>query len=211
MIKPTGISNKLKYMGGLLSVIILAIIILNVIMNDRSKKDSLIINVAGKQRMLTQKMSKEIFYIKQKDSVDFRELNSAVDMFGENLYDLINGNDVKGIYAPQTEEIKNKLLEVEEIWIPLKKSIQTIKTSVEKVRPDIEALIQKNTYLLNLSDDVVKVMVKHDMEGVYIDFSGRQRMLSQRMGLLWKGIYEQMIGRTISNLKEQEIYMRRHL
>jgi len=120
MIKPSGIANKLKYIGGILSFIIIAVIVLNVIMNDKSKKDSLIINIAGKQRMLTQKMSKEIFYLKQKDSIDFRELNSAVDEFSENLKDLLEGNSVKGIYHPQDEKIEAKLQKVQKIWFPFK-------------------------------------------------------------------------------------------
>ena len=183
MIKPSGIANKLKYIGGILSFIIIAVIVLNVIMNDKSKKDSLIINIAGKQRMLTQKMSKEIFYLKQKDSIDFRELNSAVDEFSENLKDLLEGNSVKGIYHPQDEKIETKLQKVQKIWFPFKEKIGTLKKLIQENKPDIESLTQKNTYLLNLSDEIVKVMVKNNMEGVYIDFSGRQRMLSQRMGL----------------------------
>lgn len=183
MVKPTSIGNKLKYIGGLLFFIIIALIIMNVYMNDKTKKDSLIINIAGKQRMLTQKMSKEIFYIKQKEVFDFRELNTAVDMFNENLYDLINGSSIKGIYAPQNEAIKDKLKEVESIWLPFKEKIEYIKETTEKVKPSLEALIQKNTYLLNLADEIVKMMVRNKMEGVYIDFSGRQRMLTQRMGL----------------------------
>lgn len=183
MIKPTSIGNKLKYIGGLLFFIIIALIILNVYMNERVKKDSLVINVSGLQRMLTQKMSKEIFYIKHKDTIDFRELNTAMDTFNENLYDLIHGNKIKGIYAPEDIEIKKKLQEVEDIWIPFKEKITYIKESIRQIKPSLESLIQKNTYLLNLADDIVKIMVKNKMEGVYIDFSGRQRMLTQRMGL----------------------------
>lgn len=127
MIKPSGIGTKLKVVGGLLSFIIIAIIILTVFMNDKSKKDSLIINIAGKQRMLTQKMSKEIFYLKHKQGEDFRELNSAADLFNENLNDLLNGNDVKGIYPPQDKKIKLKLEEVKQIWLPFKENIKELK------------------------------------------------------------------------------------
>ncbi len=37
--------------------------------------------------------------------------------------------------------------------------------------------------ILKISDKVVKSMVKDNLPGTYIDLSGRQRMLSQRMGL----------------------------
>ena len=110
--KPTAISAKMKLAGGLLSFVIVFIIGLTVIMNQMSKKDSLIINIAGKERMLSQKMSKEIFFIIHRHENDFRELNTAVDLFENNLKDLLYGNSAKGIYAPQNEKIESKLEEV---------------------------------------------------------------------------------------------------
>jgi hypothetical protein len=181
--KPRGINKKLYLAGSALSFIIVCIISLTVFMNERSKKDSLIINIAGRQRMLTQKMSKEIFYIKYKQSTDFRELKSAIDLFDSNLKDLIYGNSTKGIYLPQNKDIKSKLEEVNSLWIPFKKELNKIMISIATIKPDLEALTEHTTALLNESDKVVKVMVKNNMSGEFIDLSGRQRMLSQRMGL----------------------------
>lgn len=183
MLKPRGINKKLHFAGSTLSFIIVCVITLTVVMNERSKKDSLIINIAGKQRMLTQKMSKEIFYIKYKQITDFRELNSAIDLFDNNLHDLINGNSAKGIYLPQNRKIKVKLEEVNSLWIPFKLEVEKIRKAVAFIKNDLETLTGRTTSLLNESDKVVKVMVKNSMSGEFIDLSGRQRMLSQRMGL----------------------------
>ena len=182
MFKPRGINTKLHVAGSALSVIIVSVIVLTVFMNDKSKKDSLIINIAGKQRMLTQKMSKEIFYIKSKQSTDFRALNSATDLFENNLDDLLHGNNAKGIYPPQNSKIKEKLEEVQALWKPFKKQIDNIKEKTDLIKPDLESLVIRVSTLLKKSDNIVKVMVKHNMSGVFIDLSGRQRMLSQRMG-----------------------------
>ncbi len=181
--KPKGINKKLHFAGSMLSFIIICVITLTVIMNEKSKKDSLIINISGKQRMLTQKMSKEIFYLKYKQSTDFRELTSAVDTFENNLHDLMYGNSVKGIYLPQNLKIKTKLEEVNSIWIPFKKEIESIKEAVTSVKSDLETLTGRTTTLLAESDKVVKMTVKYKMSGKFIDDAGRQRMLSQRMGL----------------------------
>ncbi|MDD3324072.1 MAG: type IV pili methyl-accepting chemotaxis transducer N-terminal domain-containing protein [Sulfurospirillaceae bacterium] len=180
--KPTSIGAKMRLVGGLLSFIIVLIILLTVSMNDVSKKDSLIINIAGKQRMLSQKMSKDIFFIIHRHSNDFREIDTAVDLFEKNLNDLLFGNETKGIYTPRDESIKVKLSEVMEIWKPFKKEIEALKKDINEVKPEIETLTQKTEKLLSLSDVVVKKMVTEDLRGLYIDFSGRQRMLSQRMG-----------------------------
>ena len=183
MLKLRGINKKLHFAGGTLSFIIVCVITLTVVMNEKSKKDSLIINIAGKQRMLTQKMSKEIFYIKYRQSTDFRELNSAIDLFANNLNDLMHGNSVKGIYLPQNVKIKSKLEEVNSLWIPFKKEVEKVRKAVVFIKSDLETLTGRTTSLLAESDKIVKIMVKNNMSGKFIDLSGRQRMLSQRMGL----------------------------
>lgn len=181
--KPTAISTKMKLAGGLLSFVIVFIIALTVMMNQMSKKDSYIINIAGKQRMLSQKMSKETFFIVHRNTNDFRELNSAVSLFENSLNDLLYGNDAKGIYAPQNEKIQAKLEEVMGYWKPFKAEISQLKNGIETVRPDTEVLTGRIEKLLVLSDAVVQHMVKANLSNVHIDLSGRQRMLSQRMGL----------------------------
>lgn len=181
--KPTAIRAKMKLAGGLLSFVLVCVIVLTVMMNEMSKKDALIINIAGKERMLTQKMSKEIFFLIHRHHNDFRELNAAVDLFENNLNILLYGNSIKGIYPPQNEKIASKLQEVMSIWKPFKEEIESLKQNIEQVRPDIEVLTQRTEKLLFLSDIVVKKMVDAQLDRAHIDLSGRQRMLSQRMGL----------------------------
>ncbi len=183
MLKPTGINNKLRFVGGSLSFVVIAAIVLAVFMNEKSKKDSLIINIAGKQRMLTQKISKEIFYNVHKDSTDFRAVDSAMALFESSLYDLMEGNSAKGIYPPQNEKILEKLKKVKELWKPFKNEIVAIEKNLEAIKPDFDVFITKVNTILELSNTIVKKMVRNHMEGTYIDLSGRQRMLSQRMSL----------------------------
>ena len=183
MIKPTAISTKMKLAGGLLSFVIVFIISLTVMMNQMSKKDSYVINIAGKQRMLSQKISKETFFIVYRHTNDFRELNTAVNLFESSLKDLLYGNESKGIYAPQNERIKVKLEEVMHFWLPFRSEVEKLKAGIEEVRPDMEVLTPRIEKLLVLSDTVVQRMVAANLSNVHIDLSGRQRMLSQRMGL----------------------------
>lgn len=112
----------------------------------KKQKDSLIINISGKQRMLTQKISKEIFYIKAKQTSDFREFNSAIDTFDDNLKDLLYGNEIKGIYKPQNNKIKEKLEEVNVLWVPFKEELHKIERSIQKAKPNFEVFTQKPTH-----------------------------------------------------------------
>lgn len=186
--KPSRISSKLKIIGGLLSLTIFLIIGLTVTMNERSKKDSLIVNIAGKQRMLTQKMSKEIFFLRHRDGHDFRSLDGAMALFENNLNDLRFGNNDRGIYGPQNSVIKEKLDEVNEKWKPFKIELEKLKTGILSVKSEKEILSRRIENLLAMSDTIVQEMVKRDLKAEYIDLSGRQRMLSQRMGLFWSDI-----------------------
>ena len=128
--KPTTISTKMRLAGGLLSFVIIFIISLTVMMNQMSKKDSYIINIAGKQRMLSQKISKEVYFIVHRHTNDFRELNTAVNLFENSLQDLLYGNETKGVYAPQNERIKSKLEEVMTLWMPFRSEVEKLKTSI---------------------------------------------------------------------------------
>ena len=186
MIRPSGINNKLRLVGGSLTFIVVATIVISVYMNARSKKDALIINIAGKQRMLTQKISKEIFYNIHKYSTDFRIVNSSMNSFENSLSDLMNGNSAKGIYPPQNEKITEKLNQVQKMWLPFRGNILKLENNLEKISPSLEVFTIKINKILTLSDNIVKKMVENKMQGIYIDLSGRQRMLSQRMGLFLK-------------------------
>lgn len=181
--KRTKISSKIKGIGLLLSLMIFSIIALTVSMNEKSKKDSLIINIAGKERMLTQKMSKELFFLRHRDGHDFRALDAAKNLFKNNLNDLRFGNKDRGIYGPQNSVIKKKLDEVATRWKPFEEEIERIKHGILSVKSEKEILSRRIENLLNMSDLIVKEMVKRDLQAIYIDLSGRQRMLTQRMGL----------------------------
>jgi len=52
---------------------------------------------------------------------------------------------------------------------------------ISEIKKERIFVYEKNILLLNSSDNIVKEMVKNGVEGRYIDLSGRQRMLSQRM------------------------------
>ena len=76
-----------------------------------------------------------------------------------------------------------KLKDVLDIWKPFKNKIELLKKSSQEIKKDKEVMMEKIENLLIISDSVVKKMVNENLPGNYIDLSGRQRMLSQKMGL----------------------------
>ena len=87
------------------------------------ESDTNVINAAGKQRMLSQKMVKE-FFIYYSDSGEDDELlkekehnlKSTVQLINSTLTSLINGDQERGYPPPETTEIKAQLLVTSELW-----------------------------------------------------------------------------------------------
>ena len=65
---------------------------------------------------LTQKMSKNIFYIHYSSNKDFYELNSATDEFIEGLNILRHGDSDKKISPAPTYKISLQQVEIDKLW-----------------------------------------------------------------------------------------------
>ena len=91
--KPNTISTKIKLIGIFFIILMTSIIITTIYLNEKNKKDAQVINIAGKQRMLTQKISKNIFYIYHNNKQSYNELDDATIEFMHNLNSLKYGNN----------------------------------------------------------------------------------------------------------------------
>jgi len=138
-------------------------------MNHQNVKDALIINIAGKQRMLTQKISKNIFYINYSSNKDFYELNAAIDEFIEGLDTLKHGNEDKKIQAAPTFKIKTQIIAVDNLWSSFYEDIQNFKITTnsndvdkeEKLKEIILSIYKNNTILLDNVDKVVTMYTNY--------------------------------------------------
>lgn len=177
----TRITTKVKVISSILSLMVISIIVSTVLLNQKGKKDSYVINIAGKERMLSQKMSKEIFRLKTSETINFKELDEAQSEFETNFNDLLFGNKERGIYAPPTDEIKRKLLAIRERYKLFAENITSFKELLQDTKKEKDYFIGNNEKLLEISDSVVKFMVNKKLPAEYIDIAGRQRMLTQKM------------------------------
>lgn len=134
------------------------------------------VDVAGKQRMYTQRMLKDYVMIGMENSFaqPDKDLETIMSEFEDHL-------DALHRYTYNKEIIKSTK-KVKELWIPIKKILETApsKKNVSQLQEDLELL-------LKASDDTTHLFAKETGEasGEIIDMSGRQRMLSQRMASLY--------------------------
>jgi len=166
MKKSYKISTKIKILGAMLITTIFAVILSTIYLNQKNIKDSLTINIAGKQRMLTQRITKNIYYINQFSSKEFVELDKAVKEFEYGLDTLANGNKLLGIVAAPTDEIKAQLSKVTTLWSSFKENIIRFKHAIIHIDNNeqlasLSYIIQSNNELLDEVDKVVTLFTQH--------------------------------------------------
>jgi len=116
--KAIGLSAKLTGAICVITLITILLIIFSVITLNNQKNDSTVINIAGRQRMLSQKMSKEAVAIQAGLAVkkNRAELQKTHDLFGSSLAGLINGNSNMHIPPTTDPKILSQMNKVEALW-----------------------------------------------------------------------------------------------
>ena len=138
----------------------------------KQKNEGFIINVAGRQRMLTQKMTKEIVLFvhqmdignQQKAAIFARELGTSMEVFEKTLHALHGGGKVpvdlkmtKFRIIPGTSDpsIRAQLEKVMSMWKPFKENLLTILKN-----PKNESAIDYvSTYNIHLLKEMNKAVV----------------------------------------------------
>ena len=163
------ISTKIKILGAGLIFTILSLIVLTIYLNQKNTKDSLIINIAGKERMLTQKISKNIFYLYNQRELDFNELDNAVEEFKHILDSLKNGDELRGISPVPTDEIALQISKVIVLWNSFNTNVQTFKELIitkndkndAKLQVQVNSIYTSNNNLLKEVDILVSMYTKY--------------------------------------------------
>ncbi|MCF6266769.1 MAG: methyl-accepting chemotaxis protein [Desulfuromusa sp.] len=116
--KSIGLSAKLTGAICVITLITILLVLFSVITLKNQKDDSTVINIAGRQRMLSQKMSKEAMTIKAGLSVENSRtsLKETHDLFDNSLNGLINGNSSMHLPPTSDPEILAQMRKVESLW-----------------------------------------------------------------------------------------------
>lgn len=140
------------------------------------KNLSVAVDVAGKQRMFTQRMLKDYTMIGLQNSFGdpAKDLKMVMDEFEDHMESLYRfTND---------EATKKSIEEARALWIPIKEVLNAppSRDVVGKLQNDLERL-------LKVANDTTGLFAKQTgkKSGEIINISGRQRMLSQRMASLY--------------------------
>ena len=114
--KKSNISTKIKVIGILFPLLMTSIIATTIYLNNKNEKDAMIINIAGKQRMLTQNISKNIFYLYSNPKSSQNELDTSIEEFIYNLESLKGGNSLSKLKESPNIQIDRQMLQIEYLW-----------------------------------------------------------------------------------------------
>jgi diguanylate cyclase (GGDEF)-like protein/PAS domain S-box-containing protein len=155
----------------------LSLLAMNYFITSQLEISSVNINIAGRQRMLSQRMTKDLMLIHYQASQgkafdkNKNEMENAVRLFNQTLTAFINGSfaiDTAGkeVFIDRLEqtEIKNILNEATKIWEPLHQDLNTLITTDTFRQTELKQLIDilsvKNLQLLKLMNDFTNRLEK---------------------------------------------------
>lgn len=149
------------------------------------------INVAGRQRMLSQRIAMATSLARLGVDVEGNvgTALAATEAFESAQIGLRNGSENHGLIAETHPSVISSLNKVDLIWGEMKEAVQSINQRGKVARADFNVISEVNLRLLSRANIVVKKLVSaysendRDDLGIAqaIDMAGRQRMLSQKM------------------------------
>ena len=150
-----------------------------------------LINLSGKQRMLSQKMSKEVMLIAldiDKEANVKNNLKSTSALFDKTLKGLRFGDADLGLPATSAKRIIRQLDKVDEIWATFYPTIQQITASGTVTAEQVTVIAQQTSLLKRMNKAVgayEKAAAKGDYQKIQVGCNtqifGKQRMLTSKM------------------------------
>ena len=147
-----------------------------------------VINLAGKQRMLTQKMSKEALLVAKGIDADANKANlkGTVALFDKTLKGLMDGDADLGLPETKDPAIRAQLGKVQQLWNGLKPAMESA-IAGDTGASVLNTIAAKNLPLLKEMNKAVKMYEKAAGSTLApemaktINLAGKQRMLTQKM------------------------------
>lgn len=162
-----------------------------------NKEGRVIMEIAGRNRMLSQKIAVECESLFRGNEQIRAELNGDIELYEKSLLAIKKGGEVPNagsnvILPPAPDEVLPAINETEEFWKKYKASAEKI-TAARDMREAKNFISENYSEMLKRNNDLARSYSKYfsdtrktDLKliSVAIDVADRNRMLSQRIGLI---------------------------
>ncbi|WP_240913652.1 methyl-accepting chemotaxis protein [Thermococcus sp. JdF3] len=140
---------------------------------SKVKSDGIVIDIAGRQRMLTQKMSKEALIVALGNDSYRNDLLSTAQLFDTSLRALLYGgkapiHDTEWNIPPAPPKVRAQLEEVERLWEPFYASVRIIASE----SPDNPEFQKAREYIITHNDRLLAEM--NTAVGLYSETFGKK-------------------------------------
>ncbi len=154
-----------------------------------TKEFAVAINQAGRQRMLSQKMSKEFLLVSLDVDAEANraELGKTINLFDSTLKRLITGEADVSVPPPPTPEVAAQLEIVKTIWDPFRETMEKGRAPAPVPPASLTFMARESLRLVTEMDKAVTLYEVASQAagikstGTVVNVAGRQRMLTQRM------------------------------
>ena len=116
------------------------------------------INVAGAQRMLSQKMTKEAVLLRQ-GAIERNALQATIDQFDQAHRDLLAGNRTRNISVIKTPAIQAQMAQVGQLWSAFRPRLEQVAAGTGDA--DLAGLEAASVTLLKEMNKAVGLMAAH--------------------------------------------------
>jgi methyl-accepting chemotaxis protein len=130
---------------------------------ENAKFDSQVINLAGRQRMLTQKMTKEMLFTLSGQN-QLEALTKTKILFEKTLLGLINGSKEQGLPPASNDEIKEQLLFVKGLWVTFSQDLDNALKN--KDIAILNVLTKESVIILKEMNKAVQLLDKKSQKGI---------------------------------------------
>lgn len=154
------LTRKKAYLIGITTVIFLTIVNQFLIQRviSEQKYDATVINLAGKQRMLSQKIAKDV-YRSTKDVYPIQQLKETVKNWNKVHEGLQNGDEELGLPILINEDIKSLFMELSVNQRAI--SFAILEATSNSDLEDVKAIVSENeSEFLSLMDEIVSALEK---------------------------------------------------
>lgn len=157
-----------------------------------SAEYGVVLNLSGKQRMLSQKMSKEILLVALDvdKAANLDNLEKTSSLFDKTLKGLRSGSAELRLPPTTSDRILRQLDTIDGIWAEFYPVVQEVIKSKAAAKEQVASVAEKNLPLLKEMNKAVGLYEKDAQQGglkadpglaASLNLSGKQRMLSQKM------------------------------
>ncbi len=155
------ISAKLYFLTYFLISSMVVIVLYTVSTLDKNHKhDADLIYLAGKQRMLTQQLSKNLMELQLGDNNKIAEINQVKVEFSKVLDGLEGGDTDLELDAKETENVLNTFNKVQEIWVPFVFNVELIIQTWPEINNSLDHVVNNNEELYATVNSTLTKMQK---------------------------------------------------